>query len=328
VISVVVPARNEAAVIARCLAALRDQSMAPDAYEVIVVDHGSTDATAELARRFTPHVLVVPHVHVGALRNRGAHVARGDVLAFIDADCVASATWLAGAAAALADALADGGVAVGNKYDFPADAGWIEPLWLGRVPPGRWRTDELWSGNMVVTRAAFEACGGFDESLVSSEDVVLTHALGRLGPLYGDARVRVVHEGGPRNLGAFARQQLWHGFEEWTLFRRGIARASFAPTMLMLAGAALVAAAFLARGPMRVAGGGTGAAIAVAAPLWHLRRQVAGRSPIGGGAAARLMLLSIISIPAKALAVVLRAMGWQWSGRRKRASASRGAATA
>ena len=316
-ISVVVPARNEAARIGACLEALRDQRLPAETCEVIVVDHGSTDDTVRIARSFTPHVHIASGATVGAVRNLGVAHARGDILAFIDADCVASPTWLAAAVAALDEGI----VAVGNGYDVPADAGWIEPLWYGRPAPARWRTTELWSGNLVVRRAAFEAAGAFDETLVSHEDVALSRALAQQGSLLWDPGVRVTHIGGPRSLADFARQQAWHGLEEWTMRRRGIARATFWPTMLALGAQAVLAAALVAwlvRGgaPAEWLAAG-GAALLVAATAALLARQLRERSCVDAASVARLALLDVVSVSVRAASVVLRAAGRQWSGRRK-----------
>ena len=70
------------------------QQSLKDPFEVIVVDGGSTDRTLEIAHKFTHDVLVVPGKPVGAARNIGASRAKGDILAFIDADTVASKNWL------------------------------------------------------------------------------------------------------------------------------------------------------------------------------------------------------------------------------------------
>lgn len=84
--SVVIPAYNSAATLARAIESVRTQTWA--AHEIIVVDDGSTDATAEVAASFGGAVRLIrqPNSGVSVARNAGASAATGDWLAFLDAD--------------------------------------------------------------------------------------------------------------------------------------------------------------------------------------------------------------------------------------------------
>jgi glycosyltransferase involved in cell wall biosynthesis len=84
--SVVIPAFNAAATLARAIESVLVQSW--PAHEIIVVDDGSTDATAEVARQFGNAVRLIqqPNSGVSVARNAGASAATGDWLAFLDAD--------------------------------------------------------------------------------------------------------------------------------------------------------------------------------------------------------------------------------------------------
>src|ERR1700674_5334609 len=89
--SIVIPVRNEEENIRRCLDSVRCLKFAPELFEVIVVDNGSTDRTKEVAsafKEFLPlQVLDRPDGYIAAVRNAGAAAARGRYLAFLDADC-------------------------------------------------------------------------------------------------------------------------------------------------------------------------------------------------------------------------------------------------
>src|SRR6185295_15388902 len=84
-VTAIVAAYNEAIRIPECLRSLQSQSYAP--IEIIVVDDGSTDGTADVARTF-PAVEVLQQAHVGKARavNLAANAARGEILLFLDAD--------------------------------------------------------------------------------------------------------------------------------------------------------------------------------------------------------------------------------------------------
>jgi glycosyltransferase involved in cell wall biosynthesis len=154
-VSVVIPARDAAPTLARTLDALRAQEFR-DAFEVIVVDDGSQDETAAIARRHAPLVSLIQNAQSqgpGSARNRGVHVARAPVLAFTDADCFPSPSWLA----AGCEALAHADLVQGRVDPDPAAA---------RSPFDRSLSVERHRGfyqtaNLLVRREAFEAIGGF-----------------------------------------------------------------------------------------------------------------------------------------------------------------------
>jgi glycosyltransferase involved in cell wall biosynthesis len=118
-ISVVLPMRNEEARVGRQLSALAHQTYA-GRWEVVVVDNGSTDASREVVdawREHVPELRIVDASEARGLnyaRNRGADAARGDLLAFADADDEAVPEWLESLASAAASADLVGGPLDGN----------------------------------------------------------------------------------------------------------------------------------------------------------------------------------------------------------------------
>jgi glycosyltransferase involved in cell wall biosynthesis len=156
--SVIVPARNSAETLRRTLTCLKEQEV-DFGYEVIVVDDGSSDGTPELVRAAGDPIRLVRQEGAGpaAARNRGVAESGGTALAFCDADCYPTRTWLAAGVEALQEAtLVQGPV-------LPDPAAEIGPfdrsLWIAR-PTGLWET-----ANLFVTRGLFERLDGFEDWL-------------------------------------------------------------------------------------------------------------------------------------------------------------------
>ena len=175
----VVPVRDGADTIGPLLAALLPQARARDA-EVIVVDNGSTDGTAEAVRARGVEPVFEPVPGPAAARNRGVAAARGSIVAFLDADAVPSRRWLA----QLVAAFDDPGVllAGGRIHTLPpeTDAEWFveaSGVYDAAFHLGREAFAFLPSGNLAIRRDAFTAVGGFDPTLRTGEDLDLSQRI-------------------------------------------------------------------------------------------------------------------------------------------------------
>lgn len=95
-VSVVVPVYNGKATIAACVDSLLALDFPSEQREIVVVDNGSTDGTAEVLTHFGSRLRVVrePEPGPAAARNAGVRAARGQLIAFTDADCHADRSWL------------------------------------------------------------------------------------------------------------------------------------------------------------------------------------------------------------------------------------------
>jgi len=93
-ISVIIPTFNEEENVAQCLVSLCHQTVPRSRYEIIVVDGGSKDRTCEIAGKYADRVFIQTSRKVGGARNDGALVARGDIIATTDADCILPPDWI------------------------------------------------------------------------------------------------------------------------------------------------------------------------------------------------------------------------------------------
>jgi rSAM/selenodomain-associated transferase 2 len=179
-ISVVVPALDEEEEIAATLASAAD----PAVLEVIVVDGGSRDATAEIARRLGHRVLTGPRGRALQM-NAGAAVARGDVLLFLHADTRLPA----GFGAAIEGAVARGAVAGRFDVVLRGRHPWLRVV--AALMNARSRATRIATGDQAifVRRDAFDAMGGF-AAIPLMEDIELSRRLRAVGP-YAALRARV-----------------------------------------------------------------------------------------------------------------------------------------
>ena len=177
-LSVVVPTHDKRALLERTLAALRAQALpAGTAWEIVVVDDGSTDGTGPwlAAERERPGVelrVVAPERNVGraAARNLGARAARGQWLVFVDDDIVAPPDLLAAHLALLESRPGDGTIGYAVTAPELVDAPhlhYLDTRGVARLGPGPAPARYFVTQNAAVPREAFLAVGGFDEDFRS-----------------------------------------------------------------------------------------------------------------------------------------------------------------
>ena len=162
-ISVVIPHLNQPEFLTRCLASLAAGTRAPD--EMIVVDNGSRDLPEAVCAAHGVRLLTEAEPGPGPARNRGVAASTGDILAFIDADCLADPGWLAAAEAAMADPAAT--ILGGDVRIAPADPARMtmleayESVYAYRMDRYIAREGFTGTGNLVVRRAVLEDVGPF-----------------------------------------------------------------------------------------------------------------------------------------------------------------------
>lgn len=180
-VTVVVPVYNRARRIGPCLESLCRLDYPPEKIEIIVVDDASTDETPAVVRQYAVKLIVLPNNRgQSAARNRGVRVARGDIIAFIDSDCIAEPLWLQQLAPYLQQSrfsLVGGFVdAVYRKSNFDRYETVCSPLNMGTqtvIGGGSRSVFYVPTCNMLVRKDAYLRVGGLDERLRVGEDVDL-----------------------------------------------------------------------------------------------------------------------------------------------------------
>jgi GT2 family glycosyltransferase len=221
-ISVVVPVRDGAGRLALLIDGLDRQTLPPERFEVVVVDNGSRDgAAAEVARRAGAVVVREAWANRALARNRGVDVARAELIAFTDGDCLVEPGWLAALVAGLDRAPLVAGPVRLDVGAPPSRCERLELLW--RFAQEENVRDHGWaaSANLAIRREAFAAIGGFDPGYRQiGEDVDLclrARAAGYALAYCPDAVVRHAAETG---LGPILRRAFRHGFSSTQHVRR------------------------------------------------------------------------------------------------------------
>jgi GT2 family glycosyltransferase len=215
-VSIVIPAYNAETTLGACLDGLRAQTDSD--CEIIVVDDGSTDATRALAESKNARVISQPNRGAAAARNAGARAARGEIVLFLDADCVPGARWIAAMIAPFADAEIVGAGGMKQTRQTGIIPRFIQMEFddrYNRVRQHRY-IDFIDSGTAAYRRDAFLKHAGFDTSLLDAEDVDLSYRLseqGRKMKFAPDAIVYCIH---PESVFEYLRRK--HTYARWRAF--------------------------------------------------------------------------------------------------------------
>jgi glycosyltransferase involved in cell wall biosynthesis len=181
--------------------------------ELIYIDNGSTDGSREFLQSWESNGLRKHEVDGGTIagmRNLGARQSSGDYLSFIDSDCSVPENYFEQAIEVLRST---GAAATGCEIHVPEDPHWLESAWHDLHYFGRERfVPYLNSGNFFVSRAAFQAVGGFREDMVTGEDAEIGQRLISAGhKIFASPRVKAIHLGNPKSIREFYRRNVWHG---------------------------------------------------------------------------------------------------------------------
>lgn len=211
-VSVVIPAYNEEKYINHCLESLSSLDYTNLDVQIIVVDNGSYDKTREIAQKYNAEIITFPDGKtIASVRNHGALYATGDILAFLDADCITTHDWLLNAMRWL-----DEGVGVvGSRPVAPLERStWVQRCWGIIMPKSLEKpifADWLSSSNIILRRELFDKVNGFDERLETCEDVDIGFKLNKVTKILYAPDVKAFHLREPRTLFDLFKNEMWHG---------------------------------------------------------------------------------------------------------------------
>ena len=186
-VSVIVPVWNSPDMIAKCLIALSAQTYPSDRFEVLVVDNASTDSTAEVVRRFPVATLLFePAPGSYHARNRGLKIARGEYIAFTDADCRPHENWLANGVVALTTdpSIAMVGGAIDLVIDHDGAPSLVELYEMAQAFPQKVFVEQqsyAATANMFTRRSTIDRIGPFNAALKSGGDWEFGRRVGAAG---------------------------------------------------------------------------------------------------------------------------------------------------
>lgn len=240
--SVIVCTHNRAALLPRAIGQLRAQDYPVDAFEIIVVDNGSTDHTPQVVGRFVAepgvpvHYVAESRPGITVARNRGAEVARFPYIAYLDDDCSIEPDWLSQLVKGFD--LHDDVVAVGGQvlldWDQQEESDWFGPElehWLGAYshpdtqPKLLERKTRIVECNMALKIEAWKAAGGFlgmeqfgSNHMAASEVLYLLKQIERQGGKVAFVPGAVIHHHiGQRSRRWMLRRAYWQGVSDGIL---------------------------------------------------------------------------------------------------------------
>jgi len=191
-ISIIIPVKNEAGILGKCLDSLMKLDYDKKLLEIIISDGLSTDATKDIALSYGVKVVDNPRQIVSSGRNRGFEVAEGQIIAFTDADCTFDVDWLKNSVKYFHDEKVGG---IGGLTMTPTDSSTFEKaidFLFGLAESFRatshrrsllsaCEVSDIPGCNAIYSREALEKVMPVDENLLTAEDVWMNFCLKNSG---------------------------------------------------------------------------------------------------------------------------------------------------
>jgi glycosyltransferase involved in cell wall biosynthesis len=206
-VSIVVPTRNSELHLNQCLASIQDQTYSN--IELIVIDNHSSDATTEIAHRYSDKVLTAGPER-SAQVNIGSRSASGEFVYRVDSDFVLDRNVVS----ECIDLVRHGADAVVVHNSPDESAGFLSKI--RRFETDMYKYDLTHSSARFVRLSVYLSIGGLDENLTAGEDYDFQNRLSRSGAAIAFADAEAIHLGEPKSLWRLLKKYYWYGGE----FRR------------------------------------------------------------------------------------------------------------
>jgi GT2 family glycosyltransferase len=190
-VSIIIPTKNNADILERCLTSIRYLDYPKDEIEVIIVDGHSSDDTVEIAKKYGCRIVYEEEGTIGGARNIGVERSSGDYIVFTDADCVVDRDWLKNLLREFKDekvaSVGGPNITPDDDTEFAKCVGVI--LELLSKPGARYtlnadRVLEVYHNptcNSAYRRGVFQEVGGFNPKLVTCDDEELDYRIREKG---------------------------------------------------------------------------------------------------------------------------------------------------
>lgn len=219
-ISIIIPAYNEEKYLPKTIRSLQNLSRKPD--EIIIVDGGSTDKTADVSKKAGANVLTVPHRGIGFARQQGLKAATGDIVAYTDADTIVPNDWLIKIEETLSRPEV---VGVFGTFRVP-DGWWPYRFYVNLIQPSL-NQIYFWFGipmapgqNIAFLRKIGLEAGGFPEDFKIAEDIEMAKRLMTKGRVIFRQDLVVISSGRRGREGIHLLTRIFKAFLLYFFFRK------------------------------------------------------------------------------------------------------------
>lgn len=212
VISFIIPALNEESCIGQTIKAIKSNPPKA-AYEIIVVDNGSTDKTVEIVR--SEKVILVNGLKttIASARNRGVARSRGSILIFLDADVLLTNAWQNEIDKTVELLLRNPMIVTGSRCNV-INNNWLLKYWFARM---QCETPKyINSGHLITTKELFKRINGFCAEMQTAEDYdFCMRAKSDGADIINNPKLVVIHTGYPLSVKDFIAREKWHGTQDF-----------------------------------------------------------------------------------------------------------------